>query len=191
MGVWPSLILSCRQGALSAVPLIGYMTFLPIFIGAAVLPYLHRNWHAVSMYAIVLAGPVLLVLQELASLDNVVYKVATSGVISQDYANVSARHKSEAFANVALGILVAVQLVVCLLCLRLIAHINHIREMGGSIPGITVKSTVMFAAGTSIGALDAGFGLVPSPIFATILFRRIIEAISRLLVIASLVRLVS
>lgn len=178
----------CHQGALSAVPLVAYAIFLPLFIGSAVLPYLHRHWHTASMHTIVLAIPVLLVLQELASLDGVVYAITTSDTISQTYMDAFARNMSEVFTDVTLGILLVVQLVVTLLCLRLISHISHIHELGGSIPGVTVKAAVMFAAGTSIGAVDAGFGLVPSPIFATILFRRIIEAISRLLIIASLVK---
>jgi hypothetical protein len=142
------------------------------------------------MRTVILAIPALLILQELASLEGVAYAIATPGTISQDYVDTSARHMSEVFTDVTLGILIVVQLIVTLLCLRLISHINHIHYLGGSIPGVTVKAAVMFASGASIGAVDAGFGLVPSPIFATILFRRIIEAISRLLIIASLVRLV-
>jgi len=144
-----------------------------------------------SLLTMVLAIPTLLVLQELASLDGVVYTSSRSGVISPGYASTTARHMSELFTIVALSILVVVQLIVSLLCLGLIHHIDHVHVLGGSIPGITVQSMVMFGAGTAIGALDAGFGLVPSPIFATVLFRRIIEALSRLLIIASLVWSVS
>lgn len=95
---------------------------------------------------------------------------------------------AQIFTKVTLVVLIAVQMIVTLLCLRLVSHINHIHELGGSIPGITGKASVMFAAGTAIGAVDAAFGLVPSPIFGTVLFRRIIEGISRVLIISSLIR---
>lgn len=173
---------------ISGIPLVAFATFLPLFLGSAVLPYLHRHWHTASIYIIILAIPVLLVFEELSSLDGLVYSMTTPGNISQDYANKSARHMAELFTKITLGVLVVIQLIVSLLCIRLVSHINHIHELGGSIPGISVKASVMFATGTAIGAVDAAFGLVPSPIFATIFFRRIIEALSRLLIIASLIR---
>lgn len=166
---------------------MAFTSFLPLFLASAVLPYLHRHWHA-AIYLVILAIPALLVFEELSSLDGLAYAIITPGVISQGYVDRYAKHMAELFSIITLGVFIAVQLIVSLLCLRLVSHINHIHELGGSIPGISVKASVMFAAGTAIGAVDAGFGLVPSPIFATVLFRRIIEALSRLLIIASLIR---
>lgn len=167
---------------------MAFAAFLPLFIGTAVLPYLHRYWHMASIYIVILAIPIMITFEELSSLEGIKYSLNASSAITQSYTSSSARNMADVFIKITAGTLVAVQLIVSLLCIRLTSHINHIHELGGSIPGITVKASVVFSAGAAIGALDSAFAFVPSPIFGTILFRRILNCLSRLLIIYSLIR---
>lgn len=183
-------------GALSVVPLFASILFLPFHLNTSILPYLSRVWRTVAMHTIIPMIPAIVVLDELASFYGVSHAAVSnyrSGQTMTDafaqpiYTSALARIISLTFTTTALTLLIVITLLTLVLCLRLLSHVQHISELGGSIPGVTFGSTVLFATGVFLSALEYAFGLIPAGSFGTILARRIIAALGRTCVIAALI----
>jgi hypothetical protein len=137
--------------------------------------------------------PILFVCNEVTSFYGVGYSLisvsslSSKVVIIPRYTSTLAKTLDAILISASLSILIVVHLLVLVVSLRFISHIKHISELGGTIPGVTLKSSAYFAIGVALIALDAAFGLVPQPTFATVLLRRVLEALSRLFIISSLI----
>lgn len=170
--------------------------FLPFHLNSSILPYLSRVWRTVAMHTIIPMIPAIIILDELASFYGVNHSAIpnyrsgepiTKAFVQPIYASAFARIVSLTFTTTALTLLILISLITLLLCLRLISHIQHISELGGSIPGVTFRATVLFAVGVFFGALEYAFGLIPVGSFGTVLVRRIVAALGRTCLIAALI----
>lgn len=169
------------------IPVLAYTLFLLLFLNVFVLPFLPPRLHTLARYGIGTAIPLIITFEQLSSLLGMAYGlIPSSSILAQGYTSPSAETISHTLSVISLVLLIAVQATTVALCSLLIYHMERIHKLGGAIPGTYPKATKFLCGGVALGTIDSLIGLAGET-FGSILTRRLLEGLSRTLIIYALV----